>query len=76
MGAKVAHPDKLEGLAWDVGEAGCPVLRDTLGWVECAVESETPAGDSTLLIGRVVGAQVLRREEPLTMLAAGFRHAG
>ena len=71
-----AHPDKLEGLTWDVGAAGYPVLRETLGWVECAVESETPAGDSTLLIGRVVGAEVLRREEPLTMLAAGFRHAG
>jgi hypothetical protein len=40
------------------------------------VESATPAGDSTLVIGRVVGAQVMRREEPLTMLAAGFRHAG
>jgi flavin reductase (DIM6/NTAB) family NADH-FMN oxidoreductase RutF len=72
----VAHPDKLDGLTWDMGEAGCPTLRETLGWVECAVESETPAGDSTLLIGRVVGAQVLRPEEPLTMLAAGFRHAG
>jgi flavin reductase (DIM6/NTAB) family NADH-FMN oxidoreductase RutF len=71
-----AHPDKLEGLNWDVGDAGCLVLRETLGWVECALESETPAGDSTLLVGQVVGAQVLRREEPLTMLAAGFRHAG
>jgi flavin reductase (DIM6/NTAB) family NADH-FMN oxidoreductase RutF len=71
-----AHPDKLEGLTWDVGEAGCPTLRETLGWVECALESETPAGDSTLLIGRVVGVHVLRREDPLTMLAAGFRHAG
>jgi flavin reductase (DIM6/NTAB) family NADH-FMN oxidoreductase RutF len=70
------HPEKLEGLTWDVGEAGCPVLRDTLGWVECALESETAAGDSTLVIGRVVGAEVLRRDEPLTMLAAGFRHAG
>jgi flavin reductase (DIM6/NTAB) family NADH-FMN oxidoreductase RutF len=72
----VAHPDKLEGLTWDVGEEGCPTLRETLGWVECVVESETPAGDSTLLIGRVVGARVLRREDPLTMFAAGFRHAG
>jgi flavin reductase (DIM6/NTAB) family NADH-FMN oxidoreductase RutF len=71
-----AHPDKLEGLSWDVADEGCPVLRDTLGWVECEVESETPAGDSTLLIGQIVGARVLRREEPLTMLAAGFRHAG
>jgi flavin reductase (DIM6/NTAB) family NADH-FMN oxidoreductase RutF len=71
------HPDKLEGLQWDVGEeTGCPVLLDTLAYVECAVESETLAGDSTLVLGRVVGAHVSRHEEPLTMLAAGFKHAG
>lgn len=70
------HPDKLEGLQWDVSETGCPVLLDTLAYVECDVESETPAGDSTLVLGRVVGAHMLRHEEPLTMLAAGFKHAG
>jgi flavin reductase (DIM6/NTAB) family NADH-FMN oxidoreductase RutF len=74
--AYATHPDKLDNLAWETSETGCPVLRETLGWAECAVESETPAGDSTVLIGRVVGAQILRRDEPLTMLAAGFKHAG
>jgi len=70
------HPEKTEGLRWDVSETGCPVLLDTLAYVECAVESETPAGDSTHVLGRVVGARVLRKDEPLTMLAAGFKHAG
>jgi flavin reductase (DIM6/NTAB) family NADH-FMN oxidoreductase RutF len=70
------HPDKLAGLRHGVGESGCPVLLDTLAWVECRVESELLAGDSTIVLGRVVGAQVQRRDEPLTMLAAGFRHAG
>lgn len=70
------HPEKLEGLTMSRTETGCPVLHDTLAWVECVVEGELPAGDSTLVLGRVVGAQVLRREEPLTMLAAGFKHAG
>ena len=72
----VRHPEKLDGLRRGVGETGCPVLLDALAWVECLVVSETPAGDSTLLVARVVGAHVLRREEPLTMLAAGFKHAG
>ena len=70
------HPEKLDGLRMERTATGCPVLQETLAWVECAVESEMPAGDSTLVLGRVVGAQVLRREEPLTMLAAGFKHAG
>lgn len=70
------HPEKLSGLRIGTGTTGCPVLLDTAAWVECRVESELPAGDSTLVLGRVVGADVLRRDEPLTMLAAGFKHAG
>ena len=70
------HPEKLDGLAHGTGAAGCPVLLDAAAWVECRVESELPAGDSTIVLGRVVGAQVRRREEPLTMRAAGFKHAG
>ena len=69
-------PEKLEGLSRGVGEHGTPVLLDGLAWIECELVSEQAAGDSTLVLGRVVGANVLRREEPLTMLAAGFKHAG
>jgi len=70
------HPQKLDGLTFGQTEHGAPTLLETLASVECAVEGEAPAGDSTLLIGRVIGAEVRQRGEPLTMLAAGFKHAG
>ena len=72
-------PEKLVELALGVTPSGQPYLRETLAWVEVAVEGEAPAGDSTLLIGRVVDAGVTPHDapvEPLTMRAAGFRHAG
>ncbi|HEU5346844.1 MAG TPA: flavin reductase family protein [Ktedonobacterales bacterium] len=70
-------PDKLEGIALGETASGQPFLSETLGWVEVAIEQELPAGDSTLFLGRVVDAGVQRHgEEPLTMRAAGFRHAG
>lgn len=69
-------PQKLEGLQMGTSETGCPVLLETVAWVECAVEGEMPAGDSTLVLARVVDARVLRAEETLTMRAAGFKHAG
>jgi flavin reductase (DIM6/NTAB) family NADH-FMN oxidoreductase RutF len=69
-------PEKLAGLSLETTSSGQPYLGETLAWVEVAIESEAPAGDSTLLIGRVVDASLLRRAEPLTMLAAGFKHAG
>lgn len=71
------NPDKLDGVALGETDSGQPFLSETLGWVEVAIEQELPAGDSTLFLGRVVDAGMRRRgEEPLTMRAAGFRHAG
>jgi flavin reductase (DIM6/NTAB) family NADH-FMN oxidoreductase RutF len=70
------HPDKLANVRRGTGESGCPVLQEAEAWVECRVEGELPAGDSTLMLGRVVGAYVQRRDDPLTMRAAGFKHAG
>jgi flavin reductase (DIM6/NTAB) family NADH-FMN oxidoreductase RutF len=56
--------------------SGPPALAVALGYVVCRLVSETPAGDSVLLLGEVVEAGGLNEGEPLTMRAAGFRHAG
>lgn len=69
-------PEKMAEIPLESTPSGQPYLADTLAWVEVAMENEIPAGDSTLFLGRVVDAGVLRRAEPLTMLAAGFKHAG
>ncbi|MDQ3693938.1 MAG: flavin reductase family protein [Chloroflexota bacterium] len=57
-------------------EQGVPVLADTLGYVICQVRAELPAGDSVVVLAEVIDAGVLNEGEPLTMRAAGFRHAG
>ncbi|HEV2582039.1 MAG TPA: flavin reductase family protein [Ktedonobacteraceae bacterium] len=72
----IQHPDKLTGVAYDIGENGCPVLRDALAWVACAVKRSAEAGDSTLLIAEVVDVGILGEGQSLTMAEAGFRHAG
>jgi flavin reductase (DIM6/NTAB) family NADH-FMN oxidoreductase RutF len=81
-------PAKLEGVAWvevpadpqrgpREGAADAAwVPAGALGWVGCALESETPAGDSTLMVGRVIAAGLAEAGEPLTMREAGFRHSG
>ena len=70
-------PDKLARVPYRLGATGCPVLLDALGVVECRVVGSLPAGDSTLVVGEVVRAEVLREGgAPLTMAAAGFRHSG
>ena len=69
-------PNKLEGVPWRAGVTGCPILLEALGVVECRLTGEVAAGDSTLFVGEVVAAEVLREGRPLTMLEAGFRHSG
>ena len=70
------RPQKVEEAPHRRGITGCPILTDALGGVECRVTGEMPAGDSTLFLAEVLNAEVLREGAPLTMAAAGFRHAG
>ncbi|HEY7983525.1 MAG TPA: flavin reductase family protein [Ktedonobacterales bacterium] len=69
-------PDKAAGHTLAVGQTGCPLLAEGLASVECVLEGQLAAGDSTIVLGRVVSAVVQREGEPLTMRAAGFKHAG
>jgi flavin reductase (DIM6/NTAB) family NADH-FMN oxidoreductase RutF len=70
------RPDKIDQVEYECGMTGCPMLRGAPAAVECRVTGTLPAGDSTLFLGEVIGARVGRDCAPLTMSAAGFRHAG
>jgi flavin reductase (DIM6/NTAB) family NADH-FMN oxidoreductase RutF len=70
------NPSKLDGVNYRLGANGCPILEDTLGWLECRVTAEVEAGDSTVFIAEVVEAGELNEGRPLTMNEAGFRHSG
>jgi flavin reductase (DIM6/NTAB) family NADH-FMN oxidoreductase RutF len=60
--------DKLAGVMYSRGEqTDCPVLADALAWIECEVHDYHPAGDHTLVIGRVLdGAVLIEDGDPLT----------
>lgn len=70
-------PEKFGGVAWTPGSAtGCPLIDGTLGALECRIADTMEAGDSILVVAEVVAARILRDGAPLTMQAAGFKHAG
>ncbi len=74
-----SQPDKLNKVRWHPSAVtGCPILEDTLGYVECRVTGELPAGDSTIVVGEVIEAQMQSEGEltPLTMRETGFKHSG
>lgn len=70
------QPDKLAGIAYDIGANGCPILREALAWVACEVRNTLETGDSTLIVAEVVDAGMIAEGPSLTMSEAGFRHAG
>ncbi|CAG0939820.1 3-hydroxy-9,10-secoandrosta-1,3,5(10)-triene-9, 17-dione monooxygenase reductase component [Anaerolineae bacterium] len=72
-------PDKLKNVRWHPSPlTRCPILEETLGYIECRVAGELPAGDSVIVVGEVIDARMLSNGEPapLTMQEAGFKHAG
>ncbi len=72
-------PDKLKNVRWHPSPlTRCPILEETLGYIECRVAGELRAGDSVIVVGEVIDAQMLSNGEPapLTMMETGFKHAG
>lgn len=75
---KVRAGDKFAVLELAVVETaeGDLALADSLGYLVCQVQSESPAGDSVVFIAEVIVAESFSDAPPLEMRAAGFRHAG
>lgn len=75
--ATAKRPDKLVGLATHPGPVtGAPLLDAALGWLECRVTGQVPAGDHVVLVAEVVEAGVQGEGQALTMAEAGFRYFG
>ena len=70
------RPDKFDGVSWDTGVTGAPLLVEALAYVECRISRELDSGDSVIFVGEIVGAGHRTSGDPLTMESAGFKHAG
>lgn len=45
--------ERFEGVAWRSGPGGAPILDGGVAWLACALDAAHPAGDHTILVGRV-----------------------
>jgi len=62
---------QFEGIGYQVGENGVPILNDVLAFIECKRVSATDAGDHTIIVGETVAAS-LRDARPLLYYRGGF----
>ncbi len=67
---------RFEDLEFRLGETGCPILVDSLGYVECRVTGEIDQGDHTIFVGEVIAAGEHRQGEGLTLAGTGWNYGG
>ena len=60
------------GIATRGSAEGAPLIDDALGWLECRLHAEHDAGDHTLFVGEVLGAERGRAAPPLVYLGQRY----
>lgn len=68
--------NKFEDVEFYLGETGCPIITDSLGYVECRVVGSVEQGDHTVFVGEVIAAGVHREGEPLLLESTGWQYGG
>ncbi|NQT09993.1 MAG: flavin reductase [Desulfobacteraceae bacterium] len=59
--------DKFEGIDYQVGATGTPIVLDnSIGYIEAEVINTLDAGTHVLFVGKVVDAQIIKDGEPMT----------
>jgi flavin reductase (DIM6/NTAB) family NADH-FMN oxidoreductase RutF len=58
-------PEKFAGVEFTVSSNRVPRIADCIAHIECAVHSVTDAGDHWFVLGRVLGMEVMRDEDPM-----------
>lgn len=66
--------DKWQGVAWEAGAGGVPVLPGCLATLECTLESALDGGDHKILIGRVVNLRYQEGGPPLLYFRGAYMH--
>src|ERR671928_661765 len=44
--------DRFEGVGWDHGKTGSPILHEAIAYVDCVIDSEHEAGGHIIIVGR------------------------
>lgn len=57
--------DRYEGVGYRPGRHGSPVLDGVHAYVDCAIADAYPAGDHTIVVGRVLGLDTGSGTDPL-----------
>ena len=65
-------PDRFEGVAWRLGNSGCPLLDDALVGMECRRTNVHDEGDHLIVVARVLHVRWRDAGRPLTRYRGAY----
>ena len=68
--------NKFDDVEFYLGETGCPIISEALGYFECRVVGAVEHGDHTVYVGEVIAAGTHREGEPLLLESTGWQYGG
>jgi flavin reductase (DIM6/NTAB) family NADH-FMN oxidoreductase RutF len=74
FGAKTG--DRFEGVGWNHGKTGSPILHEAIAYLDCVIDSEHEAGDHMIVVGRVVDLGLPAEGGPLLFWRGGYARLG
>ena len=67
---------KFASIEWAIGKSGCPILKDSVAYIECEAREILSPGNHTLFIGEIKDAGVFSDEEILSTLDFAGTYTG
>ncbi|TFI54266.1 flavin reductase [Mastigocladus laminosus UU774] len=68
--------NKFEDVEFYLSQTGCPIISDSLGYIECQVVDAVMKGDHTVFIGEVIAAGVHREGKQILLETTGWQYGG
>ncbi|MGK7936230.1 MAG: flavin reductase family protein [Xenococcaceae cyanobacterium] len=69
--------NKFEDVEFYEGaETGCPIIQDSLGYIECKVVGTVDEGDHTVYVSEVIGSGIHREGKQLLLETTGWNYGG
>jgi flavin reductase (DIM6/NTAB) family NADH-FMN oxidoreductase RutF len=68
--------NRFEDVEFYTGETGCPIISDSLGYVECQVVGAVEQGDHTVFVGEVIASGIHREGQQLLLEDTGWQYGG
>ena len=67
---------KFDGIRWEKGKTGSPILKDCIAYVDCSVVANYTPGNHTLYIGEILEADCFSDDNPFITSEYGGQYLG